>query len=134
MANSPTATQATPFDLSKLRRNTSMTVLTGLESAKWECIFHVLEPISEDRAYPRGVLVAKSPAGVLSPELEVSLVGSGKWTTKQENPGQDRQREFTIGEGVLKVGSFMVAIKTHNILFMRFDGNDKEIAAIEYDF
>jgi hypothetical protein len=37
-----------------------------------------------------------------------------------------------MDEGALTVGSFIVAVKSHGVFFMRFDGNE-EINSVEYD-
>lgn len=66
--------------------------------------FIVLEPGEA----PRCALLQTSATGkVLGPNI-VDLVGSGLYTTREENPCQKKMRAFTVSFGYLAVGSELI--------------------------
>lgn len=122
------------FDLSILRRDTNLTVLTGPEYDRWQYDFRVAEEVTKERTFPNGILVARSPQGCLSDEFEVSIVGSGKHTTRNQNPVQDQERAITVGFGILSIGSFLVLVMKRTQEFIIMDESRQEIAVVEYEY
>lgn len=116
------------LDLSDLKKGDVIEITLGSGSEAFKYSFTV----ETQARWPIGFLEEVSPDGTIN-NGQFCLHGSGRWTTKKENPVQDQQLAFTSYFDSLNVGSFMVgaAPEAHTSERLVFDKPGQEITQIK---
>ncbi len=103
-------------------------ITTGVGENAFMYIFDVEEPGN----WPKGQLSETRPDGATSGPSPVVLHGSGRWTTRQQNPVQTQERAFTSYFDSVSLGEFLVEAETDAKIGDRliFDKPGQEISKI----
>lgn len=116
------------LELDKLAQGDIVIITTGVGEEAFKYAFLVREPSK----WPTGLLEEIRPDGTSIGPLPVHLHGSGRWTTRQQNPVQTQERQFTSYFDSLRIGDFLVVAASDAELGERlvFDKPGQEISYI----
>ncbi len=104
------------LSFSDLRPRDSLQITTGIDDSAWKYKFLVNDVAS----WPSGTLQATPPNGIETDVIPFELHGSGRWTTREQNPVQTQDKAFSANYDGLSVGSFLwgkVIGQTNRVVF-----------------
>ncbi len=113
--------------LSELEAGDILTITTGAGEQAWNYTFIIEDP---EGTWPKGTLSAISPDGSFVEPVNFSLHGSGKWTTREQNPVQKQTNGFTASWESLYKGEYLVGFFEGNDERSVFDKRGQEITNI----
>ena len=105
-----------------------LSITTGHDNEAWLYGFSV----NNVSGWPTGTLQALSPEDIASEPVEFELHGSGRWTTREQNPVQKQGRAFTPYYHGLIVGDFLLGRFVRHPDRVVFDKPGQEISEVAF--